>query len=287
MPELSAFLRPRSLQEALDLLAEHGERARPLAGGTTLVFSKSSRVDTLVDLRGVGLAEVAAADGGGVTVGAMTSMTELARYLRANGGPQVLLEAASTAGTQILQNQITLGGNCVQVYAWSDLPVALLCLGGVFTLQGKDGAREVAAEALFARAPVRTLQPGELLTGVAVPAEGEGAGSAYQKFTRTDADHSLCSVAARVALDGDGNIADAAVAVGAVRGLPQLLAPAADAVRGKAPGAAVFDEAGALAAKAAKITADYRATAGYRQQLVATMVSDMLGEAAQRAGGGS
>lgn len=283
MPELNAFLRPGSLDEALALLSEHGDRARPLAGGTTLIFSKSSRVDTLVDLRGAGLDGFSAGDGGTLELGAMLSLTELARGLERDGGPDALREAATRAGTGVLQNQITVGGNCVQVYAWSDLPVALLALGATFTLQGKGGTRQVTAEELFARAPVRTLEKGELVTAVSVPAVS--GGSAYQKFTRTDADHSLCSVAAKVALDGEGKVAEARVAVGAVRGLPQLLGAAAEVVVGEVPDEATLDAAGDRAAKAAKITADYRATAAYRQQLVATMVADVLGQAVQRAGG--
>ena len=284
MPELSAFLRPSSLEEALAMLSEHGDGARPLAGGTTLIFSKSSRVDTLVDLRGVGLDGADVRDDG-LHLGAMLTLTGLGRELRGAACPTALLEAAGKAGTRVLQNQITVGGNCVQVYSWSDLPVAMLCLDARFVLTGPGGSRTVAAKELFAKAPVRTMQEGELLVEVVVPTEGTAAGSAYQKFTRTDADHSICSVAARVELDQSGAISLARVAAGAVRGLPQLMGEVEQALVGKVPSEALLVEAGERAAKAARITADYRATAGYRQQLLAVMVADMLGEAVKRAGG--
>ncbi len=284
MLELSAFLRPRSVEEALALLAEHGAGAKPLAGGTSLIFSKSSKVDTLVDLHGAGLDRVGYKEGT-LTVGAMVTLSSLARHLEQGPGPRALLDAASKAGTQILQNQITVGGNCVQVYAWSDLPVVFLATGAAFILRGSGGERVVEAETLFAKAPIRTMEQGELLVQVRVPLEEEGCGSAYLNFTRTDSDHSLCSVAAQVALGPDGAVTEARVAAGAVRGLPQLLIQAEDVLKGKAPTPELLDEAGAQAAKAAKITADYRATAGYRQQLLGTMVADVLGLALERAGG--
>jgi len=284
MPELTEFLRPSSLEEALDLLKERGNRARPLAGGTTLIFSKSSRVDTLVDLRGVGLHGAEVRDDG-LHLGAMLSLTGLRRELSGSACPAALLEAAGKAGTRVLQNQITVGGNCVQVYAWSDLPVALLCLGASFVLRGPGGERSVAAEEMFAKAPARTLQDGELLVEVIVPPEGTAAGSAYQKFTRTDADHSLCSVAAQVSLDESGAVGSARVAAGAVRGLPQLLSADVLALTGQMPAEDTLRQAGERAAKACRITADHRATAGYKQQLLAVMVADMLGEAVKRAGG--
>ena len=284
MPELSAFLRPSSLEEALAMLSEQGDNAKPLAGGTTLIFSRSSRVDTLVDLRGAGL-DSAEVREDGLHLGAMLTLTGLRRELAGAACPTALLEAAGKAGTRVLQNQITVGGNCVQVYSWSDLPVAMLCLDASFVLSGPGGARTVTAEKLFAKAPVRTLAEGELLVEVVVPTEGTAAGSAYQKFTRTDADHSICSVAARVLLDQSGAVSQARVAAGAVRGLPQLLGEVEEVLLGKAPSEALLVEAGERAAKTARITVDYRATAGYRQQLLAVMVSDMLGEAVKRAGG--
>ena len=284
MPELTEFLRPASLEEALDLLQERGNRARVLGGGTTLIFSRSSQVDTLVDLRGAGL-DSAGVREDGLHLGAMLSLTGLRRQLAGTACPAALLEAAGKAGTRVLQNQITVGGNCVQVYAWSDLPVALLCLGASFVLRGPGGERTLAAEDLFAKAPARTLQDGELLVEVIVPPEGTAAGSAYQKFTRTDADHSLCSVAAQVLLDEGGAVSRARVAAGAVRGLPQLLGEDVLALAGQIPGEEALRQAGERAAKACRITADHRATAGYRQQLLAVMVADMLTEAVKRAGG--
>ncbi len=184
----------------------------------------------------------------------------------------------------MLQNHITVGGNCVGVYAWSDLPVALLALGATFVIEG-DARRTLGAEALFAEHPTRALRAGELLCEVVVPAGRLAAGTAYLKQGRTEMDHALASAAACVSLDGGGQVAEARVAVGAVRGLPQLLAGAAAGLRGQPPTEEHLAAAASRAAQEAKVTADYRATADYRKQLLAALVQDALTAAAARAGG--
>ncbi len=280
MKQLTTFLQPGSLDEALALLREHGDKARVLAGGTALVFATASTVEVLIDLRDAGMDWIEQRDDG-LHLGAMTSLDALRRHL----GDELCapLEAAGQAGSRILLNHITVGGNCVQVYAWSDLPVVLLCLGASFVLQG-DAQRTVDAATLFAQPPSKLLTAGELLVEVVVPKAADGSGSAYLKHIRTDTDHSLASAAASVTL-ADGKVAAASVAVGAVRGRPQLLSGAAGSLTGKAPDADTLAEAGRLAAQEAKVMADYRATSDYRKQLLGVLVEDALVAAVERAGG--
>ena len=280
MKQLTTFLQPGSLEEALAQLREHGDKARVLAGGTALVFAKASPVEVLIDLRCAGMDWIEQRDDG-LHLGAMASLDALRRHL----GDELCapLEAAGQAGSRILQNHITVGGNCVQVYAWSDLPVVLLCLGASFVLQGEQ-QRTVDAATLFAQPPSKLLAAGELLVEVVVPRAARGSGSAYLKHIRTDTDHSLASAAASVTVVA-GKVAAAAVAVGAVRGRPQLLRGAAESLVGKAPDADALAEAGRLASQEAKVMADYRATSDYRKQLLGVLVEDALVAAVERAGG--
>ena len=281
MKQLSTFFQPTTLEQALALLVEHGDAARPLAGGTALVFSKSPRTEALVDLRLAGLDWIEERDGV-LCMGAMTTLNTLRRQLAA-GKPTALLEAAAGAGSRILQNHITVGGNCVQVYSWSDLPVALLCLGASFVIRGQQ-QRTVDAATLLAQPPARLLATGELLVELQVPATPRGTGSAYIKSIRTDTDHALASAAAQVTVEG-GKVSAASIAVGAVRGLPQLLAGAAESLVGHEPGADALAAAGSQAAQEAKVMADYRATMDYRKQLLGVLVEDALTLAVERAGG--
>lgn len=285
MHKLTAVHQPRTLDEALALLRQHGAGARALAGGTSVVFSRSAKISQLVDLRQAGLDRVRQEDDG-LHVGAMASLTALRTYLESLP-PTAALDAASTAGSRILQNHITVGGNCVQIYAWSDLPVALLALGASFVVQGEQ-TRTLQAHELLAKHPTRVLEQGELVTEVFIPQEpSAGGGSAYIKYTRTDTDHALASAAASLAVAEDGTVARADLAVGAVRSMPQLLEGAAQALVGAAPEQAKLAEVAQQAAQEAKVMADYRATIDYRKQLVAVLLEDALTLALQRATGGA
>jgi carbon-monoxide dehydrogenase medium subunit len=119
---------------------------------------------------------------------------------------------------------------------------------------------------------------------VVVPPAPAASGSAYLKFRRTEMDHALASVAAQVCLDG-AEVSRARIVAGAVRGGPQVLAGAAGALQGRAPEPAVLQEVASQAAQEARVAADFRATADYRKQLLATLVEDALAEAVRRAGG--
>jgi aerobic carbon-monoxide dehydrogenase medium subunit len=281
MPDLKAFYQPRTLAEAIALLEEHGEHARPLAGGTSLSISKSPRVEVLVDLRHLGIDHLEPQEQQ-LHVGAMVTCTALRRHL-ATWRPGVLGDAVEQIASRVLQNQITVGGNCVMVFSWSDLPVALWCLDARFVVQ-RSLRRELSADAFFAEHPTHVLAEGELLAEVIVPRPQPGEGSAYVKLARNATDQSLASAAALLRVV-DGTIQRARLAVGAVRGLPQLLAGAARHLEGKPPTPALFAEAAAMATSEAKITGDYKASAEYRQQLVSSLIEDGLELALRRAGG--
>lgn len=284
MPQLKAFYRPASLEEALGLLQEHGERARPLAGGTSLVFNRGPAVEALVDLAATGL-DGLDVDGKTLRLGAMLRASTLRKHLAASGEETVLSEAAQKLYSRVVQNHVTVGGNCVMVYGWSDLPLATWCLGATFTLQGAKGTREVDADAFYAKHPTKLLASGELLTQVTIPAPLPRQGSAYRKHGRDKTDEALATAAACVVLDETGAVKQARLVIGGVRPLPQKLEAADLGLAGKKPDAALLTAAGALAAKAVTVTDNYLASAEYRRDLVATLVEDALLAAVERAGG--
>lgn len=283
MPELKALYQPATLVEALALLEEHGERARPLAGGTSLALSKGSKVEALVNLGRIGLDRVTR-DGEGLHIGAMVTCAALRRALSGDP-PNAIGDAAGGVGSLILQNHVTVGGNCVAVYAWSDLPLAMLALEASFVIQGQgDRQRVLPADAFFAEHPTRHLVEGEILVEVTVPeAHLVDRGSAHLKFARNATDQALASASACVKLT-EGVIRQARVVVGAVRGMPQLLRETSDGLLGARPDADCLSRAAASASKEAKVSSDYRASGEFRTVLVGSLVEDALQLAVARAG---
>jgi carbon-monoxide dehydrogenase medium subunit len=282
MPEVKALYQPGTLGEAQALLEEHGERARALAGGTSLVLSRSAKVEVLVDLARLKLDRIEeAADT--LRVGAMVTCSQLRRFL-IDRPPTALLDAAGSVGSRILQNHVTVGGNCVMVYAWSDLPVAALALDARFVIQGRGDRRTVDADSFLASHPTRSLAEGELLLDLEVPRQRQGQGSAHLKFCKNAVDQALASASVSVELD-QGVVRGARIVVGAVRGLPQVLAEAADTLQGKAPDPGVLELAAGAAAREARVASDFKAGGEFRTQLVQTLVEDALALAVARAGG--
>jgi carbon-monoxide dehydrogenase medium subunit len=240
-------------------------------------------VEALVDLRGIDELHAVTADGDDLRIGAMVSCARLWRVRLEQLRPRVLVEAAASVGSRLLQNHVTVGGNCVALYAWSDLPVALLCLRATMVLRGQGGEREVPAEDFFASHPSKALEPGELLVQVRVPAV-DRTGSAYLKFSRNAGDQALASVAARLRLE-EGRATHVSLVAGAVRALPQPLEAAAAALLGEVPDAGLIEAAGAAAAEEVKTVSDFKASAEYRESLVGSLVQDALELAVARAGG--
>jgi len=191
MPELKALYQPGTLAEAQSLLVEHGDRARPLAGGTSLVLSKSAKVEVLVDLGHIGLDRITRTQEG-LRVGAMATCSQLRRKL-AQDRPTALFDAASSVGTRILQNHVTIGGNCVMVYAWSDLPVAALAMEAGFVIQGRSGKQTMAANAFFGAHPTRSLGESDLVLELVLPPALSTTGSAHLKFSKNATDQALAS----------------------------------------------------------------------------------------------
>jgi carbon-monoxide dehydrogenase medium subunit len=283
MPELKALLRPQSLEEALEMLSEHGSRARPLAGGTSVILSRPKGVDLLVDLRRTGLDTITTGPDK-ISVGAMVTCAQLSRAGRTLRLPRVLVEAAGLVGSRVLQNHVTVGGNCVAVFAWSDLPVALLSIGAEMVIRSPEGERRLSTDEFFAAHPARVLNKGELLARIDLPVPVEGTGSAYLKFSRNAGDQALASVAARVAVL-DGKVQRARLVAGAVRGSPQVLDGSAAQLKDRAPDPPLFSVVGEAAAQEAKVSSDFKASAEYRRALVASLVEDAVTLAVLRAGG--
>lgn len=284
MKNLAEFQYPESVEAALALLAASPGEARPLAGGTSLVFAADPRTRVLVDLSRAGLRSITlAADG--LHLGAMATARAVGRARAvADAGLAGLAEAAAACGSRLLQNQITVGGNVVGLYPWSDLPPVLLALGAVARLRSAAGAREMSVEDLVARHPRRQLKPGELMVEIVVPPAPRHGGSAFLTFGRTAVDYTLCDVAVALELGGDA-IKAARVVVGGLRLFPGRLCAAESTLVGEQPVEAVFAAAAAAAMAEVQVANDFRASREYRRELCGVLVRRVLQVAAQRAAG--
>ncbi len=169
-------LYPRDPDEAVRILSEKGKQALVIAGGTTAALSKDSNVSTLVDLTRMGHDQIEQ-KGEQWSIGCNVRIQQLAEHEGLAGLYNgMMVEAAKSVGSRPIRNAVTLGGNVVQLFRWSDPPVALLAMDAEFDLVGPDGRRSLAADDFFKKHPRQILGASEILTGVRIrkPVQPQG-----------------------------------------------------------------------------------------------------------------
>src|SRR5688572_17775369 len=166
------YARPSSLDEAVRLLSAH-DGARALAGGQTLTNVMKARAaapDILVDLNDLVELRAISRGDGGLEVGAMVTLSELIRSPEVGAARPILAEVAAQIADVQVRNRGTIGGNICSNDPTNHLPPVVAALRATMTVQGADGAREVAAEEFFLGVYMTAVGPGELLTKIAIPA---------------------------------------------------------------------------------------------------------------------
>jgi aerobic carbon-monoxide dehydrogenase medium subunit len=236
------YVAATSAAHALDLLAQHGDDAKLLAGGHSLLPMMKLRLaapEVLIDIGRVSeLAGITLA-GDELVIGATTRHADLATSELVRNGAPLLAHAASLVGDPQIRHRGTIGGSLAHADPAADLPMALVALGGSVELRGPGGSRVVAADDFFAGYFETALEPDELLTAVRVPARPDQPWG-YQKFVRRANDWAIVGVAAadgRIALANMGPVPVRALA--AERALAEGASPAAAAelaAEGTSPG---------------------------------------------------
>jgi xanthine dehydrogenase iron-sulfur cluster and FAD-binding subunit A len=286
-----AYHEPTTLAEAGELLRAPG--AQLIAGGTdVLVHMKIERSapESLVSLRRVPGLRGIAADDDGLTVGALTTIAEIAAHPLMRAHYAALAEACDAFSTTQVATMGTLGGNIANASPAADTAPALLAFGAEVVIWGPGGERRLPAAEFFLGPGRSALARGKIVTAVRLArrdrpdryAKPVRSGSAFLKMGRVAADIAKASAALVVVRDGDC-IAEARLAFGSVGPTP-MAAPRAEALmRGKRYDAALIAEAAELAAQEVSPIDDVRSSAWYRREIVRVMALDGMQRAWQRA----
>jgi CO/xanthine dehydrogenase FAD-binding subunit len=278
---------PSSIQETVDILAEHGDRARLLAGGTDLIIMmRRGRISPkhVISLWGVpGLDSLRG--NGETTIGALTTHRTIEQWVAVRHPAMLsLVEAAKVVGGHQVRNVATIGGNLCNASPAADTPPPLLCLDAQVHLAGPNGTRVVSLNQFFL-GPGQTVRAvDEVLTEIVIPPLPPSTASAFLKAGRRKAmEISVVNVAARITLENGSLVCrDARIALGAVAPTP-IRAPAAeDLLRGEPMEARVIHEAGRRAVADARPISDVRASADYRRMLIATLVERAIWKCVER-----
>lgn len=276
IPPSFTYVRASSVDEALGLAAEHGEDAKYLAGGHSLLPMMKLRMafpEVLIDLGRITELSYVRDEGTHVAVGAMTRHHDVATSPLLACDIPLLAHTAGEVGDPQIRHRGTIGGSAAHGDAASDLPATLLALDATFVIRGAGGTRSVPAAEFFKGIFETALEPGELLTEIQVPKPANPAAWSFQKFAKRKIDWAIVGVA--VQRSSDQGAAVALISMG----LTPLRASAVEAAL--ASGASVADAA-ALAADGTSAGSDIHATKAYREHLARVLVRRALEEAAAR-----
>jgi len=285
IPGPFSYHRPSSVTEAIKLLADFGDEARPLAGGHSLIPMMKLRLATpehLIDLHGIAALKGIARNGATVTIGAMTTQHELLASEEIARSIPILHETALLIADPQVRYMGTLGGNVANGDPGNDMPALMLTLGATYRLEGPGGARAVAAAEFYQGAYFTALEPGEILTSISVPVPAAGHGYAYEKLKRKVGDYATAAAAVVLTMAA-GKVTSCAIGLTNLHETPLLAADAAKAVIGTSLDAATLKTAAAAASAIMAPAADARGPVEYRKHVGGIMVTRALQRAAERA----
>ena len=281
---------PTSLSEAVSIMANHGDRAQPLAGGTdVLVQLRGGRreADVVLDTKKIPELNGMRLDDNGLQLGAAVPCYQIYQNSAVAAAYPGLIDAAGMIGSIQIQGRATVGGNLCNAAPSGDTIPPVITLGGEAHINGPNGWRTMPAEN-FCTGPGRNaLEDGELLVAIQLPAPAANSGTAYLRFIpRNEMDIAVAGVSSTVVLDASGQtIQSARIALASVGPTPILATAAGDSLAGKAISDDAIAEAGRLASEAATPITDMRGTIRQRHHLVDVLTRRTLNIAIRRARG--
>jgi aerobic carbon-monoxide dehydrogenase medium subunit len=273
--------RPEDLGEILELLSRYGDGALVIAGGTDLVPRMRGghvRPEHLVSVNGLSeLDAISFDEGAGLQIGAGVRIAEVGRHVAVVERYPALAHACSVMATPQVRNMGTVAGNLANGSPCADTASPLLVCDADVLLLGPDGPREVALKDFYQGPRQVDVRSGEIVVAISAPAPLARSGSAYERLSaRSRVDMAAVGVAGLVALDEEGRVETARLALTAVAPTPMRCLDAEAILVGEAPAAELLSAAAESCSAASRPIDDVRASAAYRRHLVGVLAGRVL-----------
>ena len=284
------YLAPRTLDEALEALADHGSEAKVLAGGQSLIpllNFRLARPGVLVDLNRLeDLAHVRTGDDGSLRIGALTRQRVLERDPRVARAAPVLAETVPWIAHPQIRNRGTVGGSLAHADPAGELPALAVALDARLRLLSRRGERTVAADDFYLGLFSTALAPDEVLAEIEVPPSPAGTGWSFLEQARRPGDYAQVGLAAGLTLDEGGVCRRARLVFLSVGDRPVVATEAAALLEGERPSETLFAEAAETAAAETEPGDDIHASADFKRHLARVLSRRALARAARRAAPG-
>jgi aerobic carbon-monoxide dehydrogenase medium subunit len=288
IPPAFDYIAPQSLAEAVRALVAHGEEAKLLAGGHSLLPLLKLRLANpklLIDLSKIpGLSNISQQDDT-IVVGALTTHYQIESSELLKSKCPLLPQTARAIGDVQVRNRGTIGGSLAHADPSADWPAAILALGGELKLSGSRGERRIAVEEFFLGAMTTVVEPTEILTEIRVPVSPRRCGSAYLKMAQQASGFAIVGVAVWLRVAQDGRCEDIGVGVTGLSEKPFRARTVESRLRGNKLTPKLIAESTAQVAEGNDPMEDLHASAKFRAHLAQVYTSRAIEEAGKRAVG--
>lgn len=280
-PVAFRYFAPRTLDEALELLAEHGEDGKVLAGGQSLVPAMNFRLArpaSLIDINRVAALDDVREENGALCIGALARHARFEAPVIAGALGEFLPRVARHIAHLPIRVRGTFGGSLAHADPASEWCLVAATLDAELIVGSRRGTRALRPEGYFVTALTTALQPDELLTEIRLPLLDPEWRMGFAEFSRRAGDYALAMCAACLRIE-HGGVAEARIGIGGATDRPQRIPAAEEVLVGGDAGPEVRREAGNIAAEAIEPLEDVQASAEYRRDLVRAMVERALRQA--------
>jgi carbon-monoxide dehydrogenase medium subunit len=285
IPASFDYHRPASLDEALKLLKKHGDDAKVLSGGMSLLPMLKLRLASfphLVDIGRIPGLDAIKEEKGVVRIGAMARQAALERSEVVRAKLPILADALPLIADPLVRNRGTIGGNVANGDPGNDQPAIMIALGATFVARGSK-ERSIAAGEFYQGLYQTALAPGEILTEIRIPVPPAKSGGAYVKLKRKTGDFAVAASAVQLTLGKNGAIDRCVIALTNAGQTPVEAKEAGRFLAGKAPDELTLREAAQIAAKASSPSADRRGSVEYKKEMARVLTGRALKIAVERA----
>jgi carbon-monoxide dehydrogenase medium subunit len=284
------YFDPTTVEEAVSLLQEHGEDAKILAGGQSLMpllSMRMARPGALIDLSRVAGLEYIRETDGALAIGAMTTKRAVERSALVKNRQPLLHAATLWIAHPQIRNRGTVGGSMAHADPAAEYPAVALVLGAELRAVGPDGERSIEAGDFFVSYLTTALGPAEVLTEVRFPVLAEGTGWGFQELSRRHGDFAIAGAAVTLSIPGRGRCASARIVLFGVGPTPVRARGAEEVLVGESLGPPLLEIAARRASEDLdEPLSDVHASAEFRRHLAGVLTRRALSEAMTRAGGG-
>ena len=288
IPPSFEYLTPSNISDAVALLQKHGDEAKILAGGHSLIPAMRLRLAEpgyLIDISGIGGLDYIQEESGQLRIGAMTCEAALEESEIVQNKYPLLLDTAKMIADPSVRNMATVGGNLAHGDPANDHPATMLALRASVIAEGPNGTREIKIDNFFPDFFTTALSEDEILTEIRIPTPPSASGGAYLKIERKVGDYAAAAVACQLNIDSSGSIENIGLGLTNVGSTPIRASSAEELLKGKKPDENMLAEAGHLAAADSEPMEDLRGSAEYKIALVNELTQRAIKLSIQRAEG--